>query len=261
MPNVILSRPSPTVWQLTLNSGPDNRLRPDLLGELSAQLDVIEAEWRKAGGGQRDEAKRGEHKGAGAVVITSAFPKFFSNGLDPVVLMSTPNFFEDVFDPIVYRLMTFPLVTVAAVNGHAFAGGMLLALACDFRVMNGDKGMMSMNELLIGLPLPNSFGKFLQMRLSPTVLRDTMLAKRWKQTELLAHGLIDEIVPEAQVVPRAIEIATQEGTKVGLGSWGAIKDALYHDVIDASRSGRAVTMPQQDEARFLARMKRQAAKL
>ncbi len=43
--------------------------------------------------------------------------------------------------------MTFPLVTVAAVNGHAFAGGMLLALACDFRIMNSEKGMMSMNEV------------------------------------------------------------------------------------------------------------------
>lgn len=93
-PLVVLSRPAPTVWQLTLNSGPDNRLRPDLLGELAAHLDTIEAEWRKSGGGERDDAKRGEHKGAGAVVITSAFPKFFSNGLDPSVLAAAPNFFE-----------------------------------------------------------------------------------------------------------------------------------------------------------------------
>lgn len=93
MPLVELSRPTPTVWQLTLNSGPDNRLRPDLLGELAAHLDTIEAEWRKSGGGKSMD-KRGEHGGAGAVVITSAFPKFFSNGLDPTVLMTSPNFFE-----------------------------------------------------------------------------------------------------------------------------------------------------------------------
>lgn len=191
--------------------------------------------------------------------------------------------------------MTFPLITVAAVNGHgmstamirltaAFAGGMLLALACDFRIMNADKGMMSMNEvsacrrcgpvhalrlerglrpgnphrsictfsscsqhrntyhslassiqahasrgtrantqLLIGLPLPNSFATFLQMRLSGPVLRDTMLAKRWKQSELLAHGLIDEMVPEDKVLSRSIEVAKAEGTKIGLGTWGSIK--------------------------------------
>ena len=46
-----------------------------------------------------------------------------------------------------YRLLTFPLVTIAAINGHAFAGGMMLALACDFRIMTSGKGMLSMNEV------------------------------------------------------------------------------------------------------------------
>ncbi|GMK56395.1 hypothetical protein CspeluHIS016_0302350 [Cutaneotrichosporon spelunceum] len=261
MSNVLLTRPSETVWQLTLNSGPDNRLRPDLLGELAAQLDVIEAEWRKAGGGETDPAKRGKHNGAGAVVLTSAFPKFFSNGLDPAVLMTLPNFFEDVFDPVIYRLMTFPLVTVAAVNGHAFAGGMILALACDFRIMNADKGMMCMNELLIGLPLPNSFASFLELRLAKPALRDTMLAKRWTQSELLAHGLIDGVAPPADVVARSIALGEQEGAKVGAGVWGEIKDGLLHAVIDASRSRREIVRPQAAAAKFLARIKRQQAKL
>lgn len=114
-------------------------------------------------------------------------------------------------------------------------------------------------QLLIGLPLPNSFATFLQMRLSRPVLRDTMLAKRWKQSELLAEGLIDEVVPEAQVVPRAIAVATQEGAKIGLGTWGAIKDGMFHAVIDASRSNRQVVMPQQEGAKFFARIKRQQA--
>lgn len=128
MPNVLLSRPSPTVWQLTLNRGPDNRLHPDLLAELSAHLDTVEAEWRESGGGKLEAAQKG--KGAGALVITSAFPKFFSNGLDPSSLGNLSNFFESrlradtaltlpaTYDPVFYRLLTFPLVTVAAINGH-----------------------------------------------------------------------------------------------------------------------------------------------
>lgn len=92
MSNVILTRPAPTVWQVTLNRGPDNRLHPDLLNELAAHLDTVEAEWRESGGGKMEEAKKG--KGAGALVITSAFPKFFSNGLDPSSLGDVGGFFE-----------------------------------------------------------------------------------------------------------------------------------------------------------------------
>lgn len=72
---------------------------------------------------------------------------------------------SDVYDPVLYRLMTFPLLTIAAINGHgallslidglhrgcanlaAFAGGMVLALACDYRLMTSGKGLMCMNEV------------------------------------------------------------------------------------------------------------------
>lgn len=53
----------------------------------------------------------------------------------------------DVFYPIMNRLLTFPLVTVASINGHCFAGGMLIALSCDYRLMTTGKGWMSMNEV------------------------------------------------------------------------------------------------------------------
>lgn len=43
--------------------------------------------------------------------------------------------------------MTFPLITIAAINGHCFAGGMLLALCCDYRLMTTGRGWMSMNEV------------------------------------------------------------------------------------------------------------------
>lgn len=74
------------------------------------------------------------------------------------------------------------------------------------------------------------------MRLNGPVLRDTLLAKRWKQSELLAHGLIDEMVPEAKVLERSIEVATREGAKMGSGTWGAIKVGLLR----AARSGASL---------------------
>lgn len=100
MPSLVtLSRPHPTVWQLDLASPPDNRLTPDLLSTLAAHLDTIEAEWRKSSGtrdkqGPMSDPKTfGEHKGAGAVVLTGA-DRFFSNGLDYLKSLTNPRFFE-----------------------------------------------------------------------------------------------------------------------------------------------------------------------
>lgn len=84
-----------------------------------------------------------------------------------------------------------------------------------------------MNEIFLGLPMPNSFATWLRMRLPYQALRETMLGKRWFQKELLAAGMVDEIAEPDQVVPKAIEIGTREGAKVGGGSWGAIKVSQY----------------------------------
>lgn len=84
-----------------------------------------------------------------------------------------------------------------------------------------------MNEIFLGLPMPNSFATWLRMRLPYQALRETMLGKRWFQKELLAAGMVDEIAEPDQVVPKAIEIGTREGAKVGGGSWGAIKVRQY----------------------------------
>jgi hypothetical protein len=94
-----LSRPHPAVWQIDLTAPPDNRLTPDLLASLAANLDTVEAEWRKSSGkrdqqGPMSDPKTfGEHKGAGALVLTGS-GRFFSNGLDYAKAMANPRFFE-----------------------------------------------------------------------------------------------------------------------------------------------------------------------
>ncbi|ODN84292.1 hypothetical protein L202_00273 [Cryptococcus amylolentus CBS 6039] len=237
MPLLSLTRPSETVWQISLNSPPDNRLTPPLLAELAEALDIVELEWRNAGGGVQDPKKRStyKNKGAGALILTSGCERFFSNGLDYVGSLKVDNFFQDVFDPVLWRLMTFPLVTIGALNGHAFAGGMVIALACDYRIMTSGKGWMCMSEVTFGAPLPNSFGAFLPTLIpNPQHLRDTMLARRWTQPELLEIGLIDEIVKPEEVLKRAIEVGEREGPKVAPGSWGLIKEDLRKPIIVAS---------------------------
>ena len=94
-PCTILSRPHPAVWQISLASPPDNRLSPSLLESLSADLDTVEGEWRRSGGGVSLNSKeRGNHGGAGVLVLASSCQKFFSNGLDYEKAMAVPDFFE-----------------------------------------------------------------------------------------------------------------------------------------------------------------------
>lgn len=85
-------------------------------------------------------------------------------------------------------------------------------------------------QLTFSSPLPNSFAPLLAQRIPhPPHLRDTLLARRWKQAEALEMGILDEVVDdttpqnEGRLLQRAIEIGEREGVKIAPGSWGAMK--------------------------------------
>ncbi|WWC68412.1 uncharacterized protein I206_102339 [Kwoniella pini CBS 10737] len=258
-----VSHPASNVWQITLTSPPDNRLTPELLSEFSQALDQVELEWRKVGGGKFNpkEREKYEGKGAGALIITSDNEKFFSNGLDWERSLKIKNFFEEIFDPLTWRLLTFPLLTIAAINGHAFAGGMILALSCDYRIITSGKGFLCMNELQFGSPLPNSFNALLSKRIpNPQHHRNTLLARRWTQKELSQIGLVDEVVDSDKVISRAVEVGKRDGGKVAAGAWGAIKRGAYHQVLDYSQSYRKLNLPPQEEQEFFDRVGKSQSK-
>ena len=100
-------------------------------------------------------------QGPAALVTTSADPKFFSNGLDLDWVGSEGEHrggdrgvFGGEFMALMGRIITLPVPTVAAVNGHAFGAGMMCALAHDVRIMREDRGFICANELAIGLTIP-----------------------------------------------------------------------------------------------------------
>ena len=76
------------------------------------------------------------------------------------------------------RLVAFPVATVAAMNGHAFAAGAMLALAHDYRVMRGDRGFFCLPEVDIKIPLAPGMNSLIKCRMSPMVFRDTVLTGR-----------------------------------------------------------------------------------
>lgn len=155
------------------------------------------------------------------------------------------------FDPLLLYLLTFPrrttfyscqlcsaneivptVPTVAAINGHCFAGAALLSLACDYRVMtDGAKRntWMCMNEVDFGAPWPVSFAALVRAKVSATVTHKFAVeGHRFTPPEARESGLVDEIVAGGTrgVLKRAQEIAQEKAPKARAGVWGVIKVRL-----------------------------------
>jgi enoyl-CoA hydratase/carnithine racemase len=206
---------------IRMGSG-ENRFHPALLDELNAALDEVE---------------RGS--GPGAVVITGE-GKFFSNGLD-LDYMATAG--EEEAERVLgrvhalfARLLGFPTATVAALNGHAFAAGAMLALACDQRVMRADRGWFCLPEVDIGIPFTPGMQALLTSRMTPAVAHESMLTgRRYPADDALAAGLVDAIAPEGDVLATAIVRAGALAAKQR-HTVKAIKRGLYADAIAALTS-------------------------
>ncbi len=207
------------VHVLTMAAG-ENRFNP-------AMLDAIE--------GALDEVERSE--GPAAVVLTGQ-GKFFSNGLALEWMMANveqdgPARVANGLQAIYRRLVTFPVTTVAAVNGHAFAGGAMLALACDQRVMRTDRGYFCLPEVDINIPFTIGMSKLIQAKLPPAAACEAMLTgRRFGAEEALSAGIVDAAVPEHEVLAVATERAQAQAGKLR-ATVATIKQRMYGEVADA----------------------------
>lgn len=142
---------------------------------------------------------------------------------------------------------------------------MLLALACDFRLMSSGKGWMSMNELLIGVPLQQGTAALLGSKIPPQLLRDVMLGKRWTSQEAKAAGFLDEVVDTSAdagaLMRRAVEFAEAESPKVALETWGGIKEGLYGWVGERLRNNPPSMYPKDQATLLFDRMEGRKANL
>jgi Delta3-Delta2-enoyl-CoA isomerase len=197
----------------------ENRFNPAMLDALGAALDEVESA-----------------EGAGAVVITGE-GKFFSNGLDLDWMASAPpGGAEELLrrvHALLARLLVFPTATVAAVNGHSFAAGAMMAAACDARVMRADRGFVCLPEVDIGLPFTPGMTALLKTRLPVATAHEAMTTgRRYGGEEALAASLVDEAVPEDRVLAAAVERAAALASKPR-ATMGAIKRNLYADALTA----------------------------
>jgi enoyl-CoA hydratase/carnithine racemase len=186
--------PRGDVWVLHMRND-ENRFNRPSVEALHAALDQVEA------------------VDGPAALVTTGEGKFFSNGLDLDWLMSgaegTEGFIDEVHR-LLGRVLGFGAVTVAAVNGHAFAGGGMLAVAHDYVVMREDRGFWCLPEVDLGLPLTPAMFAVVEAHLPKQALHDSCLSgRRYSGPEALAAGIVDEIAAEADVLDRAVARAAE----------------------------------------------------
>ena len=181
---------------LTLDRPPANAIDETLLADLSTALDDA----------RTDSAVR-------AVVITGA-GRFFSGGLDlsePFADAESMRRRLDLYRDTHLRLLTFPKPTVAMVNGHAIAGGLVLMLACDARLGVAGDYRFGLNEVAIGASFPRIAFEIVRLPLSHAQASELLLgAAIYPASHALRLGVVDELLPpenfEATVLRRATHL-------------------------------------------------------
>jgi len=172
--------------------------------------------------------------GPGALVITGS-GKAFSVGINLAVVMQYAPEKIEVFDKALKklfgRLMNFKMPTLAAINGHAFAAGAFLALACDYRIMRNDRGWFCFSEVDVGVPIGAAEMAMAKDKLSASVCRDAVLTgKRYTGPESLQANIVDAICAEEDLLPTAVEMIGGLAEKQR-GIFSTLKATLYSDTV------------------------------
>jgi enoyl-CoA hydratase/carnithine racemase len=199
---------------------PENRFRPDNVAAWHAALDEVE--------------------GAGnpAALVTTGTGKFYSNGLDlEWMLKEADEETRQTYIPSVLglmaRVLVFPTITVAAINGHAFGAGAQISLGHDFRVMRTERGYWCMPEINMKAPLHPGMTAIIQARVSHQTAHELIVTgTRYTAEMALAKQIIDHAVPEPLVLPKAIEIAAALAAKAD-PAMQLLKKGMYPRALEA----------------------------
>ncbi len=202
---------------ITMDRGKSNALNREMIIELNDMFNSISEDANIAG-----------------VMITGKAP-FFSAGLDLIELYNydetEAESFWNLFLDFIANITAFKKPLVAAVNGHSPAGGCIIALACDYRVMAEGKYIIGLNEVPVGIIAPNSIFNLYAFWLgSATASRSLLEGKLFNPEEALKVGLIDELVePERILTVAERKIRTYMGME--RNTWEQSKLSIRKDLI------------------------------
>ena len=207
------------IYLLKMNAG-ENRWNTSFVREFSNALDKVELD-----------------DGPGALVTFSLDEKFFSNGLDLDWVKNPEKYpqrgdrevFGEEFMYLMGRMITLPIPTICAINGHAFGAGFMLSLSHDVRIMREDRGFICANEIQLGMKIPRPELALFRHKIPANSFFETVqLSKRWTGPDALNAGIVQAVgnIDELQemALQKAEELAPLATDRK---NFGAHKEMLY----------------------------------
>ena len=184
---------------LKLNRGVTNALNLQLVNQLAESLQKM-----------RDDPD------AHGLVLGSSNEKFSSIGFDIPELFELTRkdfrIFYQAFNRVCLDLYTLPRPTIAAITGHAIAGGCIIALCCDYRFIAEGRKLMGLNEIKLGVPVPYPGDCILRHIVGTRNAHEIMsTGEFYHPEESLRLGMVDQVLPLEQVLPKSIEKARTLG--------------------------------------------------
>jgi enoyl-CoA hydratase/carnithine racemase len=200
-----------SVWTLDLGDD-ENRFAPDWLDSLEGLLDAVTTSSEPA------------------ALISIGTGKFYSNGLDLEWLGGHPDrlgWYVGRVHALLARMLTLPVPTVAALNGHAFGAGAMLATAHDYRVMREDRGYFCFPEVDLRIPFSPGMSALIRSKLTPRAALDAMTTgRRYAAAQAQASGLVDAVAGPDELPGVAAGLVRDLAGK-DRGTLGTIKATLF----------------------------------
>ena len=209
---------------LRIEHGKANAIDADFFHTLTAKLDELEP------------------TDIDAVVLTGTGGNF-SAGVQLFAVIEGGSTYLAEFLPVLTsglrRMYTFSKPVVAAVNGHAIAGGCILALAADRRLCVDTGAKIGVTELMVGVPFPSAPLEVLRHHVAPHTAQDLVLTARLVEpAEAHRIGLVDELCTADELLERSVKAAARIG-RIPSASFALTKRQLRRDALDAMDRGAA----------------------
>ena len=207
---------------LKLNRPKANALNENLIKELILNLDEI----------MKDNNIKG--------IILTGQEGFFSAGLDIVELYNKDKeymkSFWGLFSNLLEKIYSYPKIIFSAISGHSPAGGTVISIMTDYRIMSKGNFLIGLNEVAVGLSMPRGIGRIFQSLLGERLAEKmTLKGELVSPDKALKIGLIDEVIKPEKLLDHSISVM-QNWLKLPFQKQIESKLALRKDIIDLIKS-------------------------